>query len=120
MDHLPSRQVGRGVGLILLIFFCGLATGYLGFSLVQATREARGPEFRVDATLNELAGQLDLNPSQMEQIRIILDDAIMEEVELLSELRLNQAAARERISQYLTPEQDQEFNKMLEINVASQ
>lgn len=109
--------VAKVIGAVALVFFSGFATGFLGERILDTLSPSpnQGTEFRIQATLDELSSQLDLNPSQMEQIRVVLDDAIMEEAELLSELKLNQLDARGRIAQYLTPEQNERFDKMLEL-----
>ena len=115
MGSTPSASAGRAIGVIVLVFLSGLATGYLGFNLVEPLSPDRDTEFRIESTLADLSTNLELNPSQMEQIRVVLDDAIMEEAELLNELKWNQKEARERIMQYLTPEQSEQFMQMLDI-----
>ena len=102
------------MGLMALVFVCGFVTGYLGKGLFDAGSVEQDTRLRIDATLQDLSNQLSLSPSQMEQIRAILDDVIMEEAELLSELRLNQMSARERISNFLTPEQNRQFVELME------
>lgn len=113
--------VAKVIGAIALVFLSGFATGFLGEQIFDTLFPSpnQGTEFRIQATLEELSSQLDLNPSQMEQIRVVLDDAIMDEAELLSELKLNQLDARGRIAQYLTPEQNRLFDKMLELAPAT-
>lgn len=107
------QPAGKAVGVIALVFFTGLATGYLGSDLLESMRSEPDTAFRMESTLQDLAEQLDLNPSQMEQVREILDDVIMEEAELLSELRANQMEARKRIAQFLTPAQNREFDELI-------
>lgn len=113
--------VAKVIGAIALVFLSGFATGFLGERIFDSLLPSpnQGTEFRIQATLDELSSQLDLNPSQMEQIRVVLDDAIMDEAELLSELKMNQLDARGRIAQYLTPEQNRLFDKMLELAPAT-
>ena len=110
--------VAKVIGAIALVFLSGFATGFLCERIFDTVFPSpnQGTEFRIQATLDELSSQLDLNPSQMEQIRVVLDDAIMDEAELLSELMQNQLDARGRIAQYLTPEQNRLFDKMLELS----
>ena len=120
MNPLPATSIGKAIGVVALVFFCGFATGFLANNLVGADPARRGMQFRIDASLQDLSADLSLNPSQVEQIRVILDDVIMEEAELLSQLRWNQLEARERIAKYLTPEQNQQFNEMMEVAFESQ
>ena len=119
MTESCSPPVGKLVGVVALVFASGVATGFLANMVLGDLSAEPGTEFRIQATLNDLSGELELNPSQMEQIREILDDAIMDEAELLSELKMNQIDARERIAQYLTPEQNQRFDRMLDISAES-
>ena len=113
MAHAPAASVGKAVGAFALVFVCGFATGLLSSSLIESLTPDRDRQFRIDATLQDLSDRLALNPSQAEQVRQILDDVIMEEAELLSELKWNQLEARERIARYLTPEQTTIFNRMM-------
>ena len=106
----PGCKAG---GLVALVFCCGVATGYWLAVVRGAPDPEAAPERRIEAALDDLAAQLSLNPSQMEQIRVILDDVIMEEAELLSQLLGNQMDARDRIAQHLTPEQNRMFGQMM-------
>ena len=120
MQHLPSASVGKAIGIFALVFFSGFATGLLSSNLMESFSSDSGEQFRIEATLQDLSGRLSLNPSQTEQIRVVLDDVIMEEAELLSELKWNQLEARQRIIQYLTPEQTQRFNEMMNLESEGQ
>ena len=120
MGSSATASTGKAIGVIVLVFSSGFATGYVSFNLVESLTPDRNVDFRIETTLAELSSQLDLNPSQREQIREILDDVIMEEAELLTELRWNQVEARERISRFLTPEQNRQFMQMLDIAFESQ
>ena len=115
MQQFPGTSLGKAIGVLALVFFCGFATGFLSYNLTGHDGGERGTQFRIDATLQDLSAELLLNPSQVEQIRVILDDVIMEEAELLSQLKWNQLEARQRIIQYLTPEQSQKFNQLMEV-----
>ena len=115
MQGSSAGSVGKAVGVLAVVFFSGFATGLLSSNLIEAFAEERSTEFRIEATLQDLAEELSLNPSQMEQIRAILDDVIMQEAELLGELKWNQLEAHQRITQYLTPEQNQLFNDLIQV-----
>lgn len=110
----------KAIGLIGLVFFCGFATGLLAYHLFWGQSDHQNTTFRIDATLENLSTELALSPRQVEQVREVLDDVIMEEAELLSELKWNQVEARERITRYLTPEQNQQFNEMMKVAFESQ
>ncbi len=115
MDQLRAVSTGKAVFVFALVFFSGFATGLLSSNLLEAFGPDRSRQFRIDATLQDLSDHLALDPSQAEQVRVILDDVIMEEAELLSELKWNQLEARERIAMYLTPEQNRVFNEMIQL-----
>ncbi len=95
------------------MFFSGFVTGLLTSNMLLTPSSEQPRSYLTDATLNDLADRLGLNPSQMEEIRVILDDVIMEEAELLSELEWNQSEARRRISNHLTTEQNEIFNEII-------
>ncbi len=110
-----SSSIGKAVGVLALVFFSGFATGLLSSNLIQSYTAVPSTELRLESSLQDLTEHLDLNPSQMEQIREILDDVIIEEADLLSQLKWNQLEARQRITQYLTPEQNHRFNEMVKV-----
>lgn len=104
---------GRVAGVLTLVFVAGFATGLLSSNFVDFFSPAPSAQVRLESSLQDLTESLDLNPGQAEQIRVILDDVIIEEAELLSQLKWNQLEARQRIAQYLTPEQNSRFNDMM-------
>ena len=120
MQKHPSVSVGKAIGIFALVFFSGFATGLLSSNLWDLFLPEKGEQFRIEATLQDLSQQLSLNPSQAEKIRVVLDDVIMEEAELLSELKWNQLEARQRIIKYLTPDQARRFNEMMELQARAQ
>lgn len=115
MQHPPS-SVGKALGMLALVFFSGFATGLLT-SNVLAPGDT--DSFRIEATMQDLSGQLGLNPSQMEQIRVILDDVILQEADLLGELHWNQLEARRRIANHLTAEQNEVFEGIIQSTLES-
>ena len=115
MQKCSALSVGKAIGVLAVIFFSGVATGLLSSNLIESFTEDRSTQFRIEATLQDLAEELALNPSQMEQIRAILDDVIMQEAELLGELKWNQHEAHQRITKFLTPEQNQLFNQLIRV-----
>lgn len=110
---VPSSSLGKAIGVLALVFFSGFATGLLSSNLIQSFTAVPTTELRLESSLQDLTEHLDLKPSQAEQIREILDDVIIEEADLLSQLKWNQLEARHRITQFLTPEQNSRFNEML-------
>lgn len=120
MHPFAPTSATKAIGLLALVFFSGFATGFLGSTIFGPDPVQHGTQFRIDATLDDLSTELSLNPSQVEQIREILDDVIMEEAELLSQLKWNQFDARQRIVQYLTPEQGKRFNELMQVAFESQ
>ncbi len=112
-DH-PASSVAKALGILALVFFSGFATGLLTSNLMSP---GRADDFRIEATLEDLADQLRLNPSQMEQVRVILDDVIMQEADLLGELQWNQLEARRRISNHLTAEQNEIFEEIIQASL---
>ncbi|MDE0103446.1 MAG: hypothetical protein OXN89_13805 [Bryobacterales bacterium] len=114
MTDSGTGPTAKAVGVMAIIFVSGVATGLLASRLVDFLAPQRGTQFRIEATVQDLAERLTLNPSQIEDIQAILDDLIMEEAELLGELQWNQMEAHERILRFLTPEQADRFRSLVQ------
>jgi hypothetical protein len=106
---------GKAGAVLVLVFVLGLTSGVLGTYLTKPppTREDIH-RARVNSTLNDLNTHLKLQPDQSEQVREVLDDMIMAEADLLSQVKWNQMEGRRRIMQYLHPDQQKEFAFLLE------
>lgn len=123
-----SASTARAATVLALVFASGFVSGVLTDDLLSPEYEyisgsasaiAPSPQLRLDASLEDLTEHLGLNPVQMEQIRVILDDVIIEEADLLSELRSHQEEARMRITRYLTPEQSERFHELVNVIVGA-
>lgn len=113
---LASAPTTKAIAVMAVIFASGVVTGVLVSRVTDLFEAQRGTQFRIETTMQDLAEHLSLNPSQVEDIHAILDDLIMEEAELLGELKWNQMEAHERIVRYLTPEQARRFSDLIRVS----
>lgn len=112
--RLDSCRAKAGA-ILALIFVVGLTTGFLAANLMTGVRAETTPHaVRVDSTLGELIEHLDLQADQIEQVRCILDDTIIAEADLLSQIKWNQMEGRRRIMQFLKPDQQERFTTLME------
>ena len=113
MNSQFSASKGNILGILGLVFFSGFATGMLSVQFIRPLMHSHTTEIKVDSSIQDLSEHLDLRMNQLEQIREILDDVIIEEADLLGQLQWNQEDGRNRIKKYLTPEQRQLFDEMV-------
>lgn len=112
--RLDSCRAKAGA-ILSLVFVVGLTTGFLATHLMTGVRAETVPHAaRVNSTLGELIDRLNLRADQIEQVRCVLDDTIMVEAEMLSEIKSNQMEGRRRIMEFLDPAQKERFEALIE------
>lgn len=95
--RLDSCRTKAGA-ILSLVFVVGLTTGFLATHLMTGVRAETVPHAaRVNSTLGELIDRLNLRADQIEQVRCVLDDTIMVEAEMLSEIKSNQMEDRKSV-----------------------
>ncbi len=110
-----SASTTKAAAVLALVFVSGFVSGLLTDNLLQTGMMSESAlSLRQEPSLEDLSEHLDLNPVQTEQIRIILDDVIIEEADLLSEFQSHREEARVRIIRYLTPEQSKRFDDLMD------
>ncbi len=106
---------GKAGAVLALVFVLGLTSGILSTYIFSRTVSAEEKiAIRVEATLNDLNGHLQLQPDQVEDVRAVLDDTIMAEADLLNRVKENQIEGRWRIMQFLQPDQQERFAGLIE------
>ena len=123
-----SVYAGRSKALtvLLLVFLGGAASGVIGsqvFYRSVSQPAASAPAAVAETKLVELESlrdALSLNPTQVRQVREILDQCIMHEADLLMQIRVNQNSSRERILQILSPDQRLKFQSELPASLSEQ
>jgi len=110
---------GKAVALVAAIFIAGAASGALGMRMFErhiASAEASGRAAYQDQTLialDRLTNELSLNQDQVDRVETILDECIMMEADLLTQIRELQQHGRERILEVLEPSQRERFRRMI-------
>ena len=106
----------KALVVLVLVFLGGGLSGVIGSHAFQDTLKFY---FHIDKSvslgetrlveLEYLRDELLLDPNQVQQVQKILDQCIMNEADLLVQLRMNQRSSRRRIFRVLTSEQRQKF-----------
>jgi hypothetical protein len=106
----------KALGILLVVFVAGLATGILGTRsydnhLARAAVDPLAPQKAV--AMERLTRDLSLNDDQAGRVQTIIDEYIMMEADLLSQVRTLQQQGRSEILQVLEPEQRTKFETMV-------
>lgn len=103
----------KALGILAVVFVAGLATGILGLRVYDrrlAPSAAQNPvQEQTGVAVERLHRDLDLTAEQAEKLRVILDEHIMLEADLLAQMRALQQQGRTEIMAVLTPEQKAKF-----------
>lgn len=106
---------GKAGAVLALVFVLGLTSGILStYLLSDRSPNEDQHASRVETTLQDLNSHLKLQPEQTEDVRAVLDDMIMTEADLLSQVKSNQMEGRRRIMQYLQPDQQERFASLID------
>jgi hypothetical protein len=108
----------KALVVLLGVFAAGVVTGGLAMRIYDH-RFVHAAENDADHALlaqrgmaiDHLRGQLDLDEPQVKQVEEILDRCIMEEADLLFQLRQVKNGARAQILETLRPDQRERFEK---------
>ena len=120
MTQQASWQNPRIVLLLSLVFLCGAVSGALVFRLAFAPPSSAkvGPyywkEGGKEISLQRFKKELNLAPSQADEIEGVLDDFVMYYQMLQSQMEEVRSDGKSRIFQALNSEQRQKFERMLD------
>jgi hypothetical protein len=107
---------GKAAALIIGIFIAGFASGAVGMRVFdrQAPASAEDPvNAQALMAVEELKSALDLDEQQVERLQLILDESIMAEADLLSQIRAIQQDGRDQILEVLNEGQRKKFETMV-------
>ncbi len=112
-----SWQNPRILLTLLLVFLCGAAVGMLGMALGahhwMHQSQVSWKEGGKEVSLERFKKELDLSPSQAEQLETILDDFFMYYHTLQAQLDDVRSSGKSRILRILNEEQKRKFNRMM-------
>ncbi len=106
----------KALGILLVIFVAGLASGILGtraYDRHAAQVKLNPLEQQREVAMERLSRDLSLDADQARKVQTILDEYIMMEADLLSQVRTLQQQGRKEILQVLEPEQRTKFETMV-------
>lgn len=103
---------GKIVGVLLVVFVCGMAAGgvgmkaYLDYAEPEPTTAENYPS---QVMMERLKVELHLDDDQFSQVRSVLDECIMYEADMLSQIETLRSDGRTRIEKILDDEQRETF-----------
>ncbi len=107
----------RLIGMLLLVFLCGVVVGMLGMSLSGRrwayAQQASWKEGSKEVTLERFKRELRLTPQQAAELESVLDDFFKYYHTLQAQLDEVRATGRHRILRLLNPEQRKKFEQMM-------
>jgi hypothetical protein len=116
-DYRASWQNPRILLTLFLVFLCGLVTGVLvtRYGLHQALHKP-GISFQQggkEVSLQKMKKELNLTPSQEEEIRMVLNDYALFLSNVQSQMDDVRGTGKKRILAVLNSEQRQRFEQMI-------
>jgi hypothetical protein len=112
----PQVELYRGkiFGVLFVVFLCGMAAGAVGMKVyVTELTPVADNAHDLKSALAHLSEELDLDSQQVIQVRSVLDECIMEEAELMEQIRTLRAGGRLRIEKILNESQKKKFETLL-------
>jgi hypothetical protein len=103
---------GKIVGVFLVVFICGMAAGGVGMKAYIDHAEPQPTAVELDRTrevMGRLKAELHLDDNQFSQVRGVLDECIMYEADMLSQIETLRSDGRTRIEKILDDEQRKTF-----------
>lgn len=116
-DHRMTWQNPRILTILLLVFVCGAMAGAvtmrLGFSQALRRPQSYWKEGGKEISLDRFRRELSLNDEQTRQMETVLNDFVMYYQSLQEQMNDVRAQGKFRITQILSEEQRQKFNRMI-------
>ena len=116
-DRLASWLTIRLLLTVFLIFLAGALAGALvmrfGIHALPQKSAVYYPVGDKKVALQQLTDELDLTPSQVQQLEMVLDDFVMYVQMLQAQMDEVRANGKERIMRVLDDKQKKKFEKML-------
>jgi hypothetical protein len=117
-EYIDSCK-GKAFAVLFFVFVGGMAAGALSLKVYQryggaevvamSQRHQHQPTLAVE----RLRQELNLNETQFVEVQSVLDECIMKEADLLTQLALTRTDGRVRIMRILDESQQQKFDTLL-------
>ncbi len=111
---------GKAFAILFFVFAAGMAAGAFSLKVyerhvgVATVERPLGHQHQPTLAVEKLRRQLDLNEVQFVEMQSVLDECIMKEADLLTQLALTRSDGRERIMRILDRQQQQKFEILLD------
>jgi len=114
-DVKLSACRGKALTVLAVVFVAGAALGAAGMRAFEhgPAHASVAPEGTVEAAVGKLTAELDLDPQQVERVKMILDESIMMEADHFAQIHGIRENGRSQILQLLDHEQRVKFDRQL-------
>ena len=106
---------GKIAGVLSVVFLAGMGAGAVGTSVYQrqAASAPHADSHPASLAVEHLRDELSLDSEQYAQVRGVLDECIMLEADMLTQIQLLRSDGRERIMKVLNGDQRAKFESLL-------
>jgi hypothetical protein len=125
-EYIDSCK-GKAFAVLFFVFVGGMAAGALSLKVYQRQSGAevaavtQGHHHQPTLAVERLRDELNLNETQFVEVQSVLDECIMKEADLLTQLALTRTDGRGRIMRILDESQQSKFDTLLrQVSTATQ
>ena len=118
-EYIDSCK-GKAFAVLLFVFVGGMAAGALSLKVYQrydgagmAAASLGRHQHQPTLAVERLREELNLNETQFVEVQSVLDECIMREADLLTQLALTRTDGRGRIMRILNESQQEKFDTLL-------
>ena len=106
---------GKIAGVLSVVFLAGMGAGAVGTSVYQRQTASalHADSHPASLAVEHLRDELSLDSEQYAQVRGVLDECIMLEADMLTQIQLLRSDGRERIVKVLNSDQRAKFESLL-------
>ena len=106
---------GKIAGVLSVVFLAGMGAGAVGTSVYQRQTASalHADSHPASLAVEHLRDELSLDNEQYAQVRGVLDECIMLEADMLTQIQLLRSDGRERIVKVLNSDQRAKFESLL-------
>jgi hypothetical protein len=125
-EYIDSCK-GKAFAVLFFVFVGGMAAGALSLKVyqrqsgVEVAAVTQRHQHQPTLAVERLREELNLNETQFVEVQSVLDECIMREADLLTQLALTRTDGRGRIMRILNESQQEKFDTLLrQVSTANQ
>ena len=125
-EYIDSCK-GKAFAVLFFVFVGGMAAGALSLKVyqrqsgVEVVATSQSHQHQPTLAVERLREELNLNETQFVEVQSVLDECIMKEADLLTQLALTRTDGRGRIMKILNESQQEKFDTLLrQVSTANQ